>query len=263
MDGSMSSQLLSGLLLALPVCGGDSEIRAHNLHSRPYVAMTLDVIAHFGVDIEYSRALDHFSIKGGQTYNAVDYVVEGDWSGAAFLLVAGAIAGYAEVRGLQVQSSQADKKILHAIEIAGAGIQHHENGVAVWKDRLHAFKFDARDCPDLFPPLAVLASQCAGTSEIYGVGRLRHKESDRGRALTKILAQVGAQVSITGEWMLIKGGRITGGIVESYGDHRMAMAAAVAGLVSIEGVRIRGWQCVSKSYPAFFHALESLGGKIQ
>ena len=261
-DGSLSSQLLTGLLLALPVCRDDSEIQVRNLQSKPYVAMTLGVISHFGVSVKHSPHLDHFSIKGGQQYKASDYSVEGDWSGAAFLLVAGAIAGHAEVKGLQVRSSQADKKILQAIESAGAVIKRRENCVAVWKDRLQAFEFDARDCPDLFPPLAVLASQCAGISEIYGADRLKHKESDRARALTTILTRVGAQVGVVGERMQIKGGRITGGEVEAYGDHRMAMAAAVAGLVAQEGIKIRDWQCVAKSFPAFFQDLESLGGNV-
>jgi 3-phosphoshikimate 1-carboxyvinyltransferase len=261
-DGSSSSQLLTGLLLALPLCRGDSEIRVQNLQSKPYIAMTMDVISHFGVSVQQSPRLDHFFIQGGQHYKASDYSVEGDWSGAAFLLVAGAIAGFVEVKGLQVCSSQADKKILQAIASAGAGIQRRENSVAVWKDRLQAFVFEASDCPDLFPPLAVLASQCAGTSEIYGVDRLKHKESDRAYALTEILTRVGAQVRVVGDRMQITGGRILGGEVEVYGDHRMAMAAAVAGVVSQEGIKIRDWTCVVKSYPAFFQNLESLGGDI-
>ncbi len=261
-DGSLSSQLLTGLLLSLPVCRGDSEIRVHNLQSRPYVAMTLDVISHFGVSIDHSPGLDRFSIKGGQRYRASEYTVEGDWSGAAFLLVAGAIAGHAEVKDLRIFSSQADLRILQAFESAGARIERFENRVSVQKDRLQAFQFDARDCPDLFPPLAVLASQCAGTSEIYGVERIKHKESDRAQKLTEILTRVGIQVRVAGDRMQIKGGRIKGGEVEAHGDHRMAMAAAVAGLVSQEGIGIRGWQCVAKSFPAFFKDLESLGGNV-
>ncbi len=261
-DGSLSSQLLTGLLLALPVCRGNSEIWVHNLQSKPYINMTLDVISHFGVSIQYSTRLDHFRIQGGQHYRACDYSVEGDWSSAAFLLVMGAIAGCVEVTGLQAQSSQGDQRILQAIGSAGAGLNQRADSVAVWKDQLQAFEFDAHDCPDLFPPLAVLASQCAGVSKISGVGRLKHKESDRAQALIHILTRIGVQVGVEGDCLWVQGDRIAGGEIEAYGDHRMAMAAAVAGLVSREGIKIRDWPCVAKSYPAFFQDLESLGGIV-
>ncbi len=175
----------------------------------------------------------------------------------------GAIAGWIQVTGLQAQSLQGDKKILQALASAGAGISQQADDVKVWKDRLLAFEFDARDCPDLFPPLAVLASQCGGVSKISGVGRLKHKESDRAQVLIQILTRLGIQVRVKGDHMWIQGGRITGGEIETFDDHRMAMAAAVAGLVSGEGVKIRDWRCVFKSYPGFFQDLEFLGGNIR
>ena len=260
-DGSSSSQILSGLLLALPRAAGDSEITVRGLRSAPYVRMTLDVLAAFGVQVDADPALTRFRMRGGQTYQPVDLAVEGDWSGAAFLLVAGAVAGDVTVSGLARASAQADRAILEALAAAGAGLRWEGSDLRVSRAPLRAFQFDATDCPDLFPPLAALACSAQGTSRIAGVARLSHKESDRGAALVSELTALGASIRIREGVLEITGGPLVGGTVDPHNDHRMAMACAVAGLNSRYGVKMEGEACVAKSYPDFFQALDSLRGK--
>lgn len=259
-DGSASSQSLSGLLLALPRAGGDSELAVLGLRSGPYVRMTLDVLAGFGVAVEHEPDYRAFHIRGGQTYHPVDLAVEGDWSGAAFLLVAGALAGEVVVDGLDPASAQADRAILEALAAAGARIEWQGPALRVATDDLRAFAFDATDCPDLFPPLAALACHAKGTSRIKGVARLGHKESDRGTALVSELSALGARLRVRDGSLEITGGPLAGGTVDPHNDHRMAMACAVAGLKSGYGVNMEGEACVAKSYPDFFHALASIRG---
>jgi len=260
-DGSSSSQFLSGLLLALPRAQGDSELEVKNLRSGPYVQMTLDVLKAFGLRAEATSDLSAFRIPGRQAYRAALVDVEGDWSGAAFPLVAGAIAGEVAVEGLLPHSAQADRAILEALEAAGAtpvwggGILH------IRETPLKAFDFDATDCPDLFPPLAALACHCAGTTRILGVERLKHKESDRATALLKELGALGGKLEVQGNTMLITGASLAGGTVDSHNDHRIAMAGAVAALRSKSGVVIEGEGCVAKSYPEFFEDLAVLQGR--
>lgn len=259
-DGSSSSQFLSGLLLALPRAQGDSELEVQNLRSGPYVQMTLDVLKAFGLKAEASADLSHFRIPGNQAYRAATVDVEGDWSGAAFLLVAGAIAGDVTVDGLLANSAQADRAILDALEAAGA-VPVWENGaVRVRQTELRAFDFDATDCPDLFPPLAALACHCVGTTRILGVDRLKHKESDRAAALVKELGALGADLRVEGNTMIVTGGPLRGSTVDSHNDHRIAMAGAVAALRSRFGAAIEGEGCVAKSYPEFFDHLAYLRG---
>jgi len=261
-DGALSSQLLTGLLIALPFCRGDSEISVVELKSKPYVLMTLSLLESVGITIDYEEDLHRFFIPGGQLINGLSVEVEGDWSGASFLLVAGAIRGKVAVRNLQLQSQQADIRILEALDSAKAKIITEKDSVTVEGSDLTAFRFDATECPDLFPPLAVLACSCRGQSVISGVERLQHKESNRAQALFSELTKIGAKISISGNQMAITGNRITGGQIESHGDHRIAMAGAVAGLGSAQGVGIKGWECVSKSYPRFFEDLNSIGGAV-
>jgi 3-phosphoshikimate 1-carboxyvinyltransferase len=255
MDGSGTSQFLSGLLMALPLCPGDSEIGVSDLRSRPYVAMTVECVRRAGGRVEHAPDYSSFHIPGGQRYRATDAEVEGDWSGGALLLVAGALAGSITVKGLSPDSLQADRSILEALSLAGAEVTWEKAGVIVGRDELSAFDFDATHCPDLFPPLAVLACGCHGTSRIAGAGRLRHKESDRAAALVEELGRIGGRLRVEGDILSVEGAELRGGEAASRGDHRIAMALAVAGLVSREGVRIRGEACVSKSYPGFFEAL--------
>lgn len=257
-DGSQSSQFLTGLLMALPLCKGDSELSVPGLKSKPYVKMTLEILEESGIEVRADSQLGKFSIPGGQEYRPVECEIEGDWSGAAFLLVAGAIAGRVEVGGLRQDSPQADRAVVEALEKAGAKVAARKGTVEVEKAHLEGFAFDAADCPDLFPPLAVLACCCEGESRIAGAGRLKGKESDRAAALASELGRMGAKITVSGDEMLIAGGKLRGGEVDSHGDHRIAMACAIAALVSEKGARIEGEGCVSKSFPGFFAELGKL-----
>jgi 3-phosphoshikimate 1-carboxyvinyltransferase len=262
-DGSLSSQFLTGLLTALPLCPGDSEIRVDHLKSKPYAAMTMAVLSSFGVAVEADRDFEFFRIPGRQSYRCPDYAIEGDWSGASFILAAAALCGEATVANLRRDSLQADRLFLDALDSAGALIDAGEDSVSVRRAELKSFEFDATDCPDLFPPLAALALRCQGTSRILGAGRLRHKESDRASILIKELSGLGARIVLRGDALEIEGPvRIRGGRVDSHNDHRIAMAGALAGLLSDEGVEISGPECVGKSYPDYFEDLKALGGDV-
>lgn len=260
-DGSMSSQVASGLLMALPLCPQDSVLTVANLKSKPYLRMTLSLLKEFGIIIHHDEELRRFEIPGQQAYHPRTYRVEGDWSGGAFLLVAGAIAGRVTVRNLALKSLQADRAILEALERAGAEVDTERDAVTVEQSGLKAFEFDATDCPDLFPPLVALACYCKGRSVIRGTERLKHKESDRALALVREFRKMGALIRVQGGKMEVTGGRLKGGEVSSHHDHRIAMACSVAGLASEKGVRIRDWSCVGKSYPQFFDVLKALRRK--
>jgi len=183
-DGSVSSQFLTGLLIALPAAPRDSCLRVQNLKSTPYIDMTLTLLKTCGILVENS---DYrvFRIKGNQQYRVGDYRVEGDWSGASFLLVAGALGGSIRVAGLDLSSPQADRRIIDALQAAGAAVSLSSATIEIKKQSLSAFDFDATDCPDLFPPLVILACNCAGTTAIKGVERLKYKESNRAAVLQK------------------------------------------------------------------------------
>jgi 3-phosphoshikimate 1-carboxyvinyltransferase len=261
-DGSISSQLLTGILMALPVVKGDSVIDVLDLQSRPYIDLTLDVLTAFGIRIE-NRSYREFHIPGKQKYKAADLRVEGDWSGAAFLLVAGALGGSATVRNLQASSHQADRQILTALGRAGARIEILSDGVTVSHEELKAFDFDATQCPDLFPPLAALAAHCEGTTRIMGANRLIHKESNRAKALQDEFFKIGVTIKLEAGTMYITGpSMMKTGDIDPLGDHRMAMAAATIATCSRTPVRISSPECVSKSYPDFFKDLRSIGGRI-
>ncbi|MDQ1265631.1 MAG: 3-phosphoshikimate 1-carboxyvinyltransferase [Bacteroidota bacterium] len=250
-----SSQFLSGLLTAMPVFESDSEITVVNLQSKPYISMTLEILSRFGIKI-INNNFQTFYIPGNQTYRAADVWIEGDWSGAAFMFVAGAIAGRAEISELNPESNQADMRIIEALRISGANIEFINDKYLISKSDLNGFSFDCSDCPDLFPPLAVLACGCRGLSELIGVNRLRNKESDRAEALVAELGKIGAKIRIEKNSLIIDGNeRLTGGDADSRGDHRIAMALAVAGLISENGVDINNPDCVNKSYPGFFQEL--------
>lgn len=265
-DGSVSSQFLTGLLMALPKAAKDSRLTVKNLKSTPYIDMTLAQLEAFGVQVRHTN-YEMFFIKGSQAYACKNenYWVEGDWSGAAFLLTAGALAAVDNsltVTGLDTASLQADRSIMDALTAAGALVEMGENSVTVRKGKLKGFHFDATHCPDLFPPLAALACNCEGTTVISGVERLVHKESNRAMALEKEFSALGANIRIEGNRMEIKGTKLMGGIVDSHNDHRIAMAAAVAALNVQKDVTIRGDECVAKSYPDFFADLKKIGGNV-
>ena len=258
-DGSVSSQFVTGLLIALPLAAEDTIINVAGAVSKPYLDMTIDTAAHFGVAIEHND-YEQFYIAGGQSYTPTDYSIEGDWSAAAMLLVAGAVAGEVTVKNLSMLSKQADVAICDALVHAGAELTTEGNTVTASHRELRGFEFDATNCPDLFPALATLAAAAEGESRIIGTRRLEHKESNRAEAIANEFRKLGIDVDLSeSNVMKIRGGEIHGGVeVESYGDHRMAMTLAVAALLSDKEITIKGAECVSKSYPNFFEDLEML-----
>ena len=197
--------------------------------------MTVEAAHRFGAEILHN-GYTQFYIEGGQRYRPTDYSIEGDWSGASCLLVAGATAGRITVENLNPLSLQADTAIIDALTRAGAEITTTADSVTVRRNELHAFEFDATHCPDLFPALAALAANCDGTSVIRGTHRLIHKESNRAQTLADVFGGMGVAVDIeTENEMRIIGGTIHGATVSSHNDHRIAMAAAVAAPRSING----------------------------
>ena len=277
-DGSLSSQFLTGLLMAYAASPNPSEggastatIKVNNLKSKPYIDLTLKVMKDFGLlvpkNINYEQFVFNYAVTsipplgGGGAYT-----VEGDWSGAAFLLVAGAIAGAITVQGLDVNSTQADKKILEALKDAGAimSIQYEAIEISTPLLGLNAFQFDATDCPDLFPPLVALAAYCIGTTVIEGVGRLAHKESNRALTLQEEFGKMGIEITLQDDLMLVKGtAQLQGNKVHSHHDHRIAMACAVAGLKADGNTIIEEADAINKSYPNFYEHLQKLGVVLQ
>ena len=253
-DGYESSQILTGLLFALPKAENDSIIKVNNLKSKPYIDLTLSILKDFGIIIE-NENYRNFKIKGNQIYKSGEVTIEGDWSGAAFLLVAGLIAGEVKVTGLDLKSKQADKQIINAIQAAGGKISVKENEITCKKSSLKAFQFDASDCPDLFPPLAAMASYCKGTSMLKGAERLIHKESNRAKVLQTEFKKIGINIIIDKDLMLIEGGKVKGGITDSNNDHRIAMALGIAALQAENPVIIKNPDSINKSYPDFYKNL--------
>lgn len=262
-DGSLSSQFLTGLLFAFAAAGAPGvTIRVRDLKSKPYIDLTLQVMRHFGWEIGNDN-YEEFSFPSERKVGFSEYTVEGDWSGGAFLLVAGAIAGPITVRGLDSSSTQADKEILKAVCDAGAFFEDREEGFVVGPAALRAFSFDATDCPDLFPPLVALAAYCSGVTEIRGVSRLAHKESDRGVTLQDEFGKMGVRIELDGNRMLVHGnGLVKGSTVHSRHDHRIAMACAVAALKASGPVTIEEADAINKSYPDFYEHLQQLGGHV-
>lgn len=251
-DGSISSQILTGFLTALPKAKNNSVIYVDNLKSKPYVDLTINILKKFGIEI-VNQNYKVFKIAGNQKFKAANIKIEGDWSNAAFFLVAGAISGKVEVSNLNINSKQADIKILEAIKNAGANIFIEKDKIIVKKQKLKSFTFDATDCPDLFPPLVVLAANCTGISTIKGVKRLLHKESNRAEALQTEFAKLNIKINIIDDVMYIKGGKITGGTIHSHNDHRIAMAGAIAAINAQSSVTIKQAESVNKSFPKFFN----------
>jgi len=271
-DGSLSSQFLTGLLMAYSAAGAAGvTIRVNQLKSRPYIDLTLDVMRKFGLPVPDNRNYAAFVFPSVQEQgrqaapaSVVNYTVEGDWSGGAFLLVAGAIAGPLSVRGLDPGSAQADKAILDALMSANAGIAIDTKGIHLHPAPMQSFNFDATDCPDLFPPLVTLAAYCKGVSTIQGVSRLAHKESNRGLTLQEEFGKMGIRIELDGELMRIHGGNgVQGATVHSRHDHRIAMACAVAALQANGDVAIQEAGAVKKSYPDFFRDIEALGAGMK
>ena len=285
-SGKGGSQLISGLLAALPLTEGKSAVYVHDPRSIPYLFITVDVLKKFGIrissemegDEDFMETQDwglctglNFHIKGGQRYKAADFAIEADWSGAAPFLTAGAIFGDVEVTGLDTTSLQADISILDILMQAGASMSQLDEptgSIHIKRAPLSAFQADLNNCPDLFPMVAVLAAFCPGESHILGVQRLRHKETDRAAAIEQILLQMGVPVTIDDDEMTITGMGLTqrlasgqllkGGNYVSHADHRMVMALKVASLGASSPIVIDDEACVAKSFPHFNELFERL-----
>lgn len=265
-DGSLSSQFLTGILMAFAGADArDVRIKINDLKSKPYINLTLLTIRSFGLKEPTGdfKELRFESEEQKKEFQELEFTVEGDWSGGAFLLVSGAIAGPVFVRGLDLVSTQADKAIMDALMSANAEVAVEAKGIKVHPGKMKAFEFDATDCPDLFPPLVALATFCDGKTIIKGVSRLEHKESSRATALQEEFGKMGIKIDLEGDNMIVQGGgNVKGAIVHSHHDHRIAMACAVAALRADGETVIEEAQAISKSYPDFYSDLLSLGASL-
>jgi len=260
--GDVSSQFLSSLLIAGPATekGLDVEVSG-KMVSRPYLEITSEVLKHFKVD--HSLASQRFYAPGGQRPAAIDFEVPGDFSSAAFMLAAGALAGGpVEVAGLR-EDAQGDRAIVAHLKAFGAKVNRGEIGYATSSSSLRGTRLDVGDTPDLFPILCVVAAASKGESVIAGARHLRAKESDRIRAMVSLLKSLGIDAQELEDGARIVGGPIKGGTVQSLGDHRIAMAASVAGLASESGVTVVDHDSASVSYPEFFKDLRRLGARVE
>lgn len=263
LEGDISSQFISGLLFALPLCSGNSVIRlASRLESKPYADMTVEALSRFGISIDESEDKDGlpvYRIRGGQKYRSADVSVEGDYSQAAFYFVANALGSEVQVDNLIENSVQGDKKIL---EIIG-GISYNKiNGTGVKK--LPAFTADVSDIPDLVPILAVLGCFTDGVSRITGAKRLKIKESDRLEAIASALGNIGGKIAVKDDSLEIE--PVTGfhgGVIDGCNDHRIVMASAIASTMADGEITITGAEAVAKSYPDFWTDFASLGGNVE
>lgn len=270
LSGKKGSQLISGLLMALPLSKKNSTLTVTNATSLPYIMLTLDILKSFGIVIEYSDVDGNlvFNIPGKQTYTPTNMVIEGDWSSASNFIVAGALFGDILIKGLKMDSFQADKAIYDIIKGCGGYIKEVEGGIRVMCSHLKAFSYDATHSPDLFPALAILASFCEGESSIKGVDRLRTKESNRKESIFNNLKKMGVEIEIENGTMYINGicharriaenKNILKGTYQSYNDHRIAMATYIASLGTPEKMGVDVVECINKSFPQFLSMFNSL-----
>ncbi len=259
-DGSESSQFVSGLMLALPKIGGGKIVVTGKKVSVDYLKITASVMRAFGIAV--TETDDGFSISGSYR-SPKKYVVESDWSSAAFFAVAGAIGGLVTLKGLNPLSIQGDKKIINALLSAGAKIAVFGDNYRIEKGALEPFVFNVEDCPDCAPSLAVLAAFCNGKSVLTGTSRLKIKESDRGEETARFLSSFGVNaVNLADELVIYGTGKLSGAELALPDDHRIAMAAAIAASGSVGNSVLRGEHAVNKSYPSFFDDFILLGGKL-
>lgn len=260
--GNISSQFITGLLLALPLLENDSQIIIEGkTESVGYIDMTVDVMDTFGVKIDKTE--NGYFIKGGQSYKNQDFTVEGDWSQAGFFLAGGAIGDKIIIKGLKINTTQGDKEGLEIFKKFGANIEIINNDIIVSKGSLKAVDIDAAQIPDLVPILAVTASLCEGITKIYGAERLRIKECDRLSAITNNLNAIGAKITELSDGLIIEGVKnFKGGFTEGYNDHRIVMSMAVASICSESYITVTDAQSINKSYPTFFEEFNRMGGDI-
>ncbi|AJA49868.1 3-phosphoshikimate 1-carboxyvinyltransferase [Clostridium pasteurianum DSM 525 = ATCC 6013] len=262
-DGDVSSQFITGLMFTLPLLEGDSKIIINKtLESKGYLDLTMDILEKASIEI-VNRDYKEFLIKGNQQYNSKDYRVEGDFSQAAFWLVAGVIGGKIDCLDLNSSSRQGDKEVIDIIKRMEGSLINGSSSIVAKTSNTKATVIDASQCPDIIPVLAVLAAVSEGTTEIINAGRLRIKESDRLTAITTELNKLGADLEEKEEGLIIRGKKeLTGGEVESWNDHRIAMALAVASIRCTDEVTIKDSGCVKKSYPTFWEDFKKLGGNV-
>ncbi len=262
LPGDISSQFVSALLFISPFAEEGVRIRLTTLlESKPFVLMTLNRLQRFGIEVKASEDLREFEIIK-QTYKPTNYRVEGDWSSASYLLALGALSGEVEVENLNPESLQGDRVILDFLKDMGALVIVNKNSITVKKSRLNGIRADLSDCIDLLPTMAVLAAVADGVSEFAGIERARLKESDRVSALREGLGGMGIKVVEERNKLTVTGSEPKGSVINTRGDHRIAMAFSILGSVVV-GTIIDGAECVSKTYPEFWDILKSLGGEVK
>lgn len=262
-NGSLSSQFVSGLLMAAPLLRHTCRIRVTGeMASYPYIALTIEALAKFGVTVTEEDAT--FTVSGSYT-SAGMLPAEGDWSNAAFWLTGAALSGSEdfELSGLSAESRQGDRAITALLEQAGYTVSHTDH---TWRvsggENRQPLRVDAEAIPDLVPIVAVLASALPGQTVVYRAERLIHKESNRLQSVHELLTALGGEATVTADGLLINGGTLRGGTVQGYNDHRIVMSAAIAALICEESVTIVGAEAVNKSYPTFFEELEKRGMSV-
>ncbi len=262
LPGNISSQFVSALLLISPFADEGVKIRLTTpLESKPFVLMTLDCLEKFGIKVDYSEDLTEFDVSK-QIYKPTKYRVEGDWSSASYFLALGALSGEIEVENLSPESWQGDKIILNFLKDMGAVVKTGKNSVTVRRARLNAIRADLSDCIDLLPTMVALAASADGVSELVGIERGRIKESNRVLAVREGLQKMGVKVQEERNRLIIAGSTPKGSVIDSKGDHRIAMAFSILGSVAGETV-INDAECVSKTFPQFWEVLKSIGGEVK
>jgi 3-phosphoshikimate 1-carboxyvinyltransferase len=263
--GDESSQYISGLLFACSKGSRSTRIElTSHLESRSYVEMTLDTMRQFGADAYPSNSWTYLNVPGKQEYVLSKFLVEGDYSSAAFLMAAGALTGGVVLTDLESDSIQGDARIVALLKAMGAPVKRDDGNLAIGSSVLKAIKVDASNIPDLVPILAVLATQAEGVTQIYNAGRLRKKESDRLSSTSQELRKLGAKIEETNDGLVITGPTVLHGAeLNSHDDHRIAMAGVIAGLVSDRPTMVNNIECVRKSYPYFIRDLRAIGAYIE
>jgi 3-phosphoshikimate 1-carboxyvinyltransferase len=261
--GDISSQFISALLLACPKAQNDTQIEVTaRLQSGSYIDITIEVLKYFDIEI-YN--VDHrgFIIPSKQEYKSINYKIPGDYSQAAFLLAAGALAGKIKIHGLNLDSKQGDREIIKILNKMGAYVRTENNTITVERANFEPVIIDASNIPDLVPICTVLATQAKGETRIINAERLRLKESDRLRAVTTELNKMGANIKELPDGLIIKGPtQLKGTRINPHNDHRIAMACAIAALVAEGETKIDNAECVNKSYPNFFRDIKTIGADL-
>jgi len=262
LPGDISSQFVSALLFISPFAEEGVIIKLTTpLESESYVLMTLECLQRFGIEVKASEDLRKFEVLK-QTYKPAKYKIEGDWSSASYLLALGAVCGEVEVENLNPKSLQGDKMILDFLRNMGVWVGVNKNSVVVRKSKLNAIRADLSDCIDLLPTMAVLAAVASGVSEFTGIDRARIKESNRVSALREGLERMGIKVGEERDKLTVTGSVPEGSVIDSKGDHRIAMAFSILGSAVGETI-IDGAECVSKTFPEFWDILKSVGSEVK